>query len=55
MITCNPVRMVIELNQSFLTALPSTEEEVIVSTKNSEWVKLGMHAFQWHHKLDQDG
>ena len=40
MIACNPVRMVVELNQSFLTALPSTEEEVVVSTKNSEWVKL---------------
>ena len=36
MIACNPVRMVVELNQSILTALPSIEEEVVVSTKNSE-------------------
>ena len=38
MIACNPVRMVVELNQSILPdcSLPSTEEEVVVSTKNSE-------------------
>ena len=52
MIACNPVRMVVELNQSILPdcSLPSTEEEVVVSTKNSGWVKLGMRAFQWHYK-----
>jgi hypothetical protein len=56
MIACNPVRMVVELSQSFLTALPLTEEEVVVSTKNSEWVKLyECTLFNCITKLDQDG